>query len=108
MRVGDVTENWIGQYLEWMGTSEQPSVAEGLGWDEEVSFASEAQDGDGVSEETLLALLRAESDCVHVLRGIIDSPNPRPYTVKQACAALEHLTDDVHAMASRVLAGRLH
>jgi hypothetical protein len=108
MRVGDITENWIGEYLEWIGAGEQVPVPDDVALDEEASFASESLDERTLREAALLAALRAESDCVHVLRGIIDDPTPRPQAVKEACAALEHLADEVNAMASRVLATRIH
>jgi hypothetical protein len=108
MRVGDITENWIGAYLDWMGADEQAPVQVYAEWGDEASLERGASELEELSAAALLAAVRAESDCVHILRGILDAPAPRLREVKDACRALEHMADDVHAMTSRVLGRRIH
>lgn len=118
--------DWIGAYLEWNGIERAPYAVAGnqaaavdfsaayLEWQESSApstAGSRASTGEGrgrrasdvfagsqgFREAVLLAALHAQSDCVHILRQVLDHGSAGVGTVRLASEALEHaqrLLDD--------------
>jgi len=101
--------DWIGAYLEWTDAE--------FGMSRELFAAPGMDAGDGSAEDTaavyldwidtastatqreavLLMALRAESECMHMLRQALDDGRPTSRTLRLAMEALDcakHLVDD--------------
>jgi hypothetical protein len=120
--------DWMVEYLEWSncgepvagsrvaaeneidprdGTSEE-FVASYLEWMASAGPAPEAIYELARREAALWAAMRAESDCVSILRRMLEAGDASPRTMSSAFEAMEGVAADVHALVSKVLELRLH
>lgn len=108
----DAGEEFVTAYLDWIGCAEPVRAARS-------AYRAAARDsiwrGDGMAgldvfEEALMAALRAESDCLQLLRGILDAGKTPPRIVKFASRTVknaERLLED-ERRAWRSLAALRH
>lgn len=105
--------NWIDEYFEWtapatpsLKSARPPHVAQNecetdsqsaaayLEWTDIVrGSAAESPPGErrgALREKILLTALKAESDCVYLLRQALDARRSNPRTIKLASQALKH------------------
>jgi hypothetical protein len=123
------TVDWIVEYLEWSNAGERgalPGVlaavsveaaSDGAGdgfaaayleWMDAAQPVSEPGFDLARREAALWAALCTESDCVHILRQLLDAGDAPPRTVKFAFEAIEDVAADVHALMGKVLELRVH
>jgi hypothetical protein len=121
--------DWMVEYLEWSSAGERgalPGVLAAVS----VEVASDGA-GDGFAaaylewmdapqavpepgfdlarrEAALWAALRTESDCVHILRQLLEARDAPPRSVKFAFETIEDVAADVHALMGKVLELRVH
>lgn len=101
-------EDFSAAYLDWLdaGMPAQAPVSSSGRSAVPARRASDVFGGtSGFHEAVLLAALHTESDCLHVLRQVLDTGAPNPGTVRLAVQALEYahrLLDDERS-AWRVL-----
>ena len=88
----DAGEEFATAYLDWMNW-EEPVRAARSAYRAGVRNSARGDDdmsGLDVFEEALLAALRTESDCLRLLRGIMDADNTPPRIVKFASRTVKH------------------
>lgn len=120
--------DWIAEYLEWSNAGEaiagsRVAAASGTGphdatsgafiasyleWMESALPAPEAVFDLARREAALWAAMRAESDCVRLLRRILEANGGTPRSLYSAFDEMEHVAADVHALVSEVLELRVH
>lgn len=89
----EASERFSAAYLEWMDAAQpvrEPAApyrarAAGGGTDDDLGTL------DALREAVLLVALRAESDCIHMLRRSLASGKTTPDAVKLAVEALDHV-----------------
>lgn len=92
------TAEWIAAYLEWTGTEGDSGadVAEAyFDWTNAAQAGARrtGSEGDGLDklrEAVLLWALRTESDCMHILRQVLDERSSAPDILRLAYEGLEH------------------
>jgi hypothetical protein len=125
----NTTIDWIVEYLEWSNAGERdfwPGAPAGSGIDAagagsssefsaaylEWTDAAQAVIEPGFDlarrEAALWAALRTESDCVHILRQLLEAGDAPPRSMKFAFEAIEDVAADVHALMGKVLELRVH
>jgi len=83
------SQEWVAAYLEWF---ELPDTD----WVDEPESMLPAQASadlariDARSEAVLLWALRTESDCMHILRELLEAGDSAPERIRQTVQALEH------------------
>lgn len=88
----DAGEEFVTAYLDWMNWVE-PVHAARSPYRAVARYSVRSGDdraGPDVFEEALLAALRTESDCLRLLRGILDAENTPPRIVKFASRTVKH------------------
>jgi hypothetical protein len=121
--------DWIVEFLEWSSADERtvgPGVlavggieaasagagdefaAAYLEWMDAAQPVSEPGFDLARREAALWAALRTESDCVHILRQLLEAGDAPPRTVRFAFEAIEDVAADVHALMGKVLELRVH
>lgn len=92
------TAEWIAEYLEWTDAHGEPreDLAEAFfDWPDAARAGAPAagSEGDGLEklrEAVLLWALRTESDCMHILRKVLDERSSAPDILRLAYEGLEH------------------
>ncbi len=118
--------DWIAEYLEWSNSGEsiagssaasriepgdgagEAFIASYLEWMESAAEASEAALESARREAALWAAMRAESDCVRILRRMLEAAGTTPRALSSAFDEMEHVAADVHALVDKVLELRVH
>jgi hypothetical protein len=120
--------DWIAEYLEWSNAGEsiagssvaaasriepgdgagEAFIASYLEWMESAAEASEAALELARREAALWAAMRAESDCVRILRRMLETAGTTPRALYSAFDEMEHVAADVHALVDKVLELRVH
>jgi len=88
---------FIDAYHEWMDAGRH--AAEPASSSGEIPLASAKR------EAILLAALRAQSNCIRVLRRVLDAGQTSPYAVGLACETIEYtheLLEDGHLISARL------
>jgi hypothetical protein len=123
------TVDWIVEYLEWSSEGERALVTGALAGSG-IDAASAGSDGEFSAaylewmdaaqavtkpafdlarrEAALWAALRTESDCVHLLRQLLEAGDAPPRSMTFAFETLEDVAADVHALMGKVLEMRVH
>jgi len=88
----DGGEEFATAYLDWMNWMEPMRAAKSpyRATARDSVGSSDGMAGLNVFEEALLAALRAESDCLQLLRGILDAGRTPPRIVKFASRTVKH------------------
>ena len=82
--------DWVAAYLEWIDEEAADGLAAASEDAGDVLYAGDDFDRPDVSREgVLLMTLRAESDCLHMLRQVLEADDATPGTVKLAVEGLE-------------------
>lgn len=109
--------DWIAAYLDWShpGVREPAAAAMELKGSDEIAAAYlewiDAAQGDISREAILLSALRAQSDCVQVLRRLLEGALGEPHAPQldaEFPQALAVIAADVSELRGKVQALRLH
>jgi hypothetical protein len=120
--------DWIGAFLEWTegefdgagrplaapameaGDSRaEDTVAVYLEWlDAAPAFGQRAAAPDPLREAILLMALRTETECMHILRQVLEDGRTDARTLRLAMGELENVEADVLALSGRILELRAH
>jgi len=106
---GEIDGEVAGAYLEWIDASSTGAAAmrSYFGIDRRgIEGGMEALE---ISRERMLLIaLRAEEDCVHMLRQVLETEGAEPVTLRRAIEGLDSVAAQVHALADKVLALHPH
>ena len=80
--------DWVAAYLEWIDVTPMAEAADGADYDWSLEAADDGEFPQLSREDVLLSALRAESDCLHVLRQVLEAVDPAPGTVQLAMYGL--------------------
>lgn len=121
--------DWMVEYLEWSSAGERDALprvlatvsveaaSDGAGdgfatayleWMDAAQAMTEPDFNLARREAALWAALRTESDCVHMLRQLLEARDAPPRSVSFAFDTLEDVAADVHALMGKVLELRVH